>query len=230
MRAQRGVETALVVRYLGRMRNIAFPLHSLTLFASLTLMACSPDPMDGASDADTSTDTTEDSSGSDEIGLTETSVPDTDTETDESTESGDSTETSDIGCQGVFAEMTCEGDACEARWAGTEAWSIVVGSETIDSWVVVPTSGLFTCGSSIPDVDGCGKIDGQGHIACWVWEGSCARLAVPLCEVAATAEFTEYWPAWMSCKAGEPIGVPALCSDQFCWMELDPTSSIHPSC
>jgi hypothetical protein len=201
-------------------------LHfSFILFAFNT--GCVPGDIDLDDDvtADESTDTT---SGDDEIGdsTDETSDLTATTETD----SGADSDTGLTFCAGEFAEVECVEGVCQARWIGTEAWSFVLGFETIDSWPAVGTDAVFDCGPTPSDVDGCGKIDESGHVACWIWEGECARIAFPLCVVAGSAVATSYWPDWMPCDAGEPIGAVALCSDQFCWMESDPTSSIHPHC
>jgi hypothetical protein len=210
------------------MTSLRFP-NSLFLFALLTSSGCVPGDID--LDDESTVDTTS-GDESDEIGDPTDGVDDSTDETDETDETETSTDTgTDLAmCDGEFAEVDCVEGVCQARWIGTEAWSFVLGFETIDSWPAVGTDAVFDCGPTPSDVDGCGKIDASGHVACWIWEGECARIAFPLCVVAGSAVATSYWPDWMPCDAGEPIGAVALCSDQFCWMESDPTSSIHPHC
>jgi len=151
------------------------------------------------------------------------------------TDSGSDTSSSSIACDGVFAEVECsvnDPKLCRARWPGTEAWSLVVGPDVVSSWPEVASEAAFDCGPKPSEVDGCGKVDDDGHVACWVWEGECARVSFPLCAVAGASYMTSYWPDWMQCNGGDAIGVTVLCSDEkhLCWMEEDPTSAVFPFC
>ncbi len=126
-----------------------------------------------------------------------------------------------------MVDVTCEGYVCEARWAGTNAWSTVTTVDYAQTWPAAEPA--FTCDGE-PNVDGCGVIDVGGHVACWLAEGDCARVVAPLCVAqSANAVETVVWPEW-TCKAGEPIGTTALCTEAICWLAIDPSSAIHPAC
>lgn len=152
-------------------------------------------------------------------GSSDTTETDTDSET---------TETVTHVCGNTFDLLECESNYCLARWAGTSAWSSVMLPGIVDQWPPVDPASVFPC-APFPLVDGCGALDDNGHVGCWVLEGECARMAEPLCAIVDVTP-TDVWPDWMPCGAGEPIGMPALCSDTLCWSATGPSSSILPGC
>jgi hypothetical protein len=176
-------------------------MRNLLFLSILWTVACVD-----STDGDDLTETDDDIDGTDESDSTDVSTStdesdstDVSTSTDESDTTDESTDsTGDIEeCGGAFADVVCDSSGCYGRWLGTEAWSRVVSQATVDSWTEVPAEGQFSCGSIPSEIDGCAEIDELGHVACWEWEGNCARIAIPLCVVAGIAEPTDYWPDWM---------------------------------
>lgn len=157
----------------------------------------------------------------DEIGA------DTDSATTETSETGTGDSATHV-CGDTFDLLQCESNFCEGRWSGSSAWSPVLLPGIVDLWPEVSPAGVFLCDPT-PPVDGCGKMDDEGHIVCWVNEGECSRIAAPLCAVTDAVE-TAVWPDWMPCGAGEPIGMTVLCTDSLCWSATDPTSAVTPGC
>jgi hypothetical protein len=134
-------------------------------------------------------------------------------------------------CAGVFDRTECDATGCEARWAGTNAWSRVVGEDTIAAWTPVDPDAMFTCDPAITELDGCGVDDTTGQIVCWVWESeNCARIAVPFCVLVGSVEAADRWPDWAECHADEYPGHPIVCGEESCWAARDPSSELHPRC
>lgn len=182
------------------------------VLSALLLMAC-PKPLVGGESTD---------AGADEVGGSSSTT--TSSSFGESTETGEAFE-----CGGQLSEVECVDGKCDARWTGTDAWSNVFAASVVATWSPISPVQLFPCEPDPTTLDGCAIIDDVGHVACWVWEGECARLAAPLCSVKDAIE-TDVWPDWMPCDGGLSIGATALCEDQFCWLSTDPTTSIHPRC
>lgn len=202
---------------MSRVKLLSLPVLLLLIGCPMTLVddgAVGEDEIDASTESDSTseTDTAED------------------TETSETVTVGGETDTGEpLNCGGLLGDIDCTSGQCQAQWLGSDAWSDVFAPDVVATWTPVDPVGLFPCEPDPSTLDGCGLIDDVGHAACWVWEGECARIAAPLCSVTDATE-TNVWPDWVPCDAGLSIGAGAFCNDQFCWLVLDPTTSIRPRC
>lgn len=131
-----------------------------------------------------------------------------------------------------LVELQCPTDdavRCMAHWGTTRAWSHVWRSDYVSEFPPVDPAGLWECDPT-PPVHGCGVVDEQGHIGCWIYEGVWARIVAPSCAI--SGDIVETWPEWADCEQGEPVGMPIVCDDQYerCWTATEAATVVFPYC